>query len=492
LHPIVEYMVSKSSIASTPLDMYNKPFTEMIRKVYYKFVEEKINDCLSKCRDDLHGMTRFVTWDVEDKGGASTLYRLLPTPKKMVEIYSIAVESKEKKRIKAKKEEEEAEEDEDLSDEISDDFEDNKKQSGGRNSKVPNKILDEWNAANSDKKQGGKNNNKGKNNDNDRKNVIKAVPQPRNKKENSNEKKIEPKPSGDSNSGALTAKQLEDDVELSDYYRVMQLTEEMLSGSSASRTSALVTSLVQYIICSWRNHFARSTAMKFNCFFLMPFMDDFPVYLRNELDKMCEGGVAEMFDIAETRRALQNKRIEYLAECEANSKLQHRFDQISAQLRNGGVPPGSPDPSFSINDAFGNDDDGSGGGGGGGSGGFGGSGSGGSYGGMMDSSSNSGSWDGYNDPYTSANTRTMSGVDAPTPPYPMQEDESYYAENEPYLTGESARTTPPNIRSMRRRPSTDSSINYDGAAADEFGAESSPGPNPTRSAKRKPRPKSLQ
>ena len=41
---------------------------------------------------------------------------------------------------------------------------------------------------------------------------------------------------------------VEEEAELSDYYRVMQLTEEMLSGSSASRTSALVTSLVQYII----------------------------------------------------------------------------------------------------------------------------------------------------------------------------------------------------------------------------------------------------
>lgn len=59
----------------------------------------------------------------------------------------------------------------------------------------------------------------------------------------------------------------------------MQLTEEMISGTSASRTSALVTSLVHFIISSWRNHFARSTAMKFNCFFLMPFMDEFPTYL---------------------------------------------------------------------------------------------------------------------------------------------------------------------------------------------------------------------
>jgi hypothetical protein len=37
-------------------------------------------------------------------------------------------------------------------------------------------------------------------------------------------------------------------AQVSDHYRVMQLTEEMISGSSASRTSALVTALVQFII----------------------------------------------------------------------------------------------------------------------------------------------------------------------------------------------------------------------------------------------------
>jgi uncharacterized membrane protein YesL len=32
-------------------------------------------------------------------------------------------------------------------------------------------------------------------------------------------------------------------------------------------------------IRSWRVHFSRTVAMKFNCFFLMPFLDDFPTYL---------------------------------------------------------------------------------------------------------------------------------------------------------------------------------------------------------------------
>lgn len=56
--------------------------------------------------------------------------------------------------------------------------------------------------------------------------------------------------------------------------------EEASSSRDAERTSAVVSALVQHIMVSWREHFARAVAMKFNCFFLMPFVDDFPFYLR--------------------------------------------------------------------------------------------------------------------------------------------------------------------------------------------------------------------
>lgn len=54
---------------------------------------------------------------------------------------------------------------------------------------------------------------------------------------------------------------------------------------------------------------------------------------RNELDEMYESGVSEMFDITEARIALQDRRRDLIAECEANSKLQRRFDLINSQLR---------------------------------------------------------------------------------------------------------------------------------------------------------------
>lgn len=88
---------SKSATAAAALDTHCEPFQHMMREIYERFVEQQMELCLRKCRDDLYGMTRFVTWDVDDQGGSSTLYRMLPTPKKMVEIYNVALEKRQKK-----------------------------------------------------------------------------------------------------------------------------------------------------------------------------------------------------------------------------------------------------------------------------------------------------------------------------------------------------------------------------------------------------------
>lgn len=243
LFPVVENAIRKSGTLGN--DGINPHLSALIRNIYDKFIDSYMEECLKKCRDDLKGMTKFVTWDVDGKGGSSALYRSLPTPNRMVEIYSVAVDTQAQK---------------------------------GTNS--------------------------------DSRSVVKS--------------------GYDDNA----------EGQLADYYDLLQLTEEMLAGRNANRTSTVVAALVQYIIRSWREHFARTVSMKFNCFFLMPFMDDFPVYLRNELDQIYDSGNAmEMFDIAEARSVLQNKRNELLAEAEANSKLQKKFDMINSQLQNNNKSP---------------------------------------------------------------------------------------------------------------------------------------------------------
>ncbi|CAN0474164.1 unnamed protein product, partial [Ectocarpus sp. 12 AP-2014] len=110
--------------------------------------------------------------------------------------------------------------------------------------------------------------------------------------------------------------------------------EEASSSRDAERTSAVVSALVQHIMLSWREHFARAVAMKFNCFFLMPFVDDFPSYLRRELEKIYEGDVGDIFDIAEARGALIRRRESLVAECKACHEIQGKFDSINSQLNN--------------------------------------------------------------------------------------------------------------------------------------------------------------
>lgn len=276
LYPIIESTLTNTRRSSTDgnphIDANNGPFKEIIRRVFDKFVDEKIEDCLNKCKDDLKGMTRYVTWDTEGKGGSAALYKSLPTPKRMVEVFQLAYDSKEKKQQSTKSEAQKR-----------------KEKDSAKSMSLDEKIMGEWGSATKSS-------------------------------------------SSSSETALVSGSSMEDETQVTEYFELMQLMEEMLAGRQGGRTTTVVITLVQYIITSWRNHFAKTVAMKFNCFFLMPFLDDFPSYLRDELDNMYDEGVGELFDITEARLALQNKKSELVAECEANSKLQRRFDLINAQL----------------------------------------------------------------------------------------------------------------------------------------------------------------
>lgn len=96
IYPMVLKLLERS-MQSTPMDINNRPFQEVLRRIYDSFVDKTLDDCVRICREDLYGMTRFVTWDVEDKSGSSHLYRLLPTPHRMAEIWQLAAKKKQQK-----------------------------------------------------------------------------------------------------------------------------------------------------------------------------------------------------------------------------------------------------------------------------------------------------------------------------------------------------------------------------------------------------------
>jgi len=242
-------------------DITNNPmFRQMTRTIYERFVQSCSDSVMMRCRDDLTALTRFVTWDLNDKGGgaAGALRRSLPEQADMVQVYQVAVKHAEK---------------------------------DGKNGKS-----------------------------------LKTV-----KKVGSG---------GDSGNGVLSATSSDEVQSLTsdgrserDYLNLLQIIEEAAMSRDANRTILVVGGLVQHIISLWRVQYCKSVTTKFNCFFLMPFVDEFQLFFRTELLGMYEGDLCEVFDLGKARKQLEIQRDQLLNECEANKRLQDKFDQVARMIR---------------------------------------------------------------------------------------------------------------------------------------------------------------
>jgi len=128
---------------------------------------------------------------------------------------------------------------------------------------------------------------------------------------------------------------VDDDSRDRDYYNLLQLMEEAACSRDANRTTILVSGLVQHIVSQWREAFGRSVTTKYNCFFLMPFVEDFHRYMRHELQKVYEGeeDLSNVFDLGSARKALRQRCDDLRNECEANTKLRGKFDMVSKMMR---------------------------------------------------------------------------------------------------------------------------------------------------------------
>jgi len=120
-----------------------------------------------------------------------------------------------------------------------------------------------------------------------------------------------------------------------DYYNLLQLMEEVACSRNANRTNMVVGRLVQHIVAQWRESFSRNIAMKYNCYFLLPFIDEFHRYLRQEMQKVYEGkgdNLCDVFDIISARKSLIKLREDLTSECTANMRLQEKFFIVSRMM----------------------------------------------------------------------------------------------------------------------------------------------------------------
>ncbi|KAG5184668.1 hypothetical protein JKP88DRAFT_348446 [Tribonema minus] len=279
LFAVVEHMLKREGL--TMSESHQKPFSFIVRRIYENFIEASIDDCLVRCRDDLASIDDCLV-RCRDDLKALTRFVTWDLSERSSGALHRSLPDTSMVQIYSLAVEQRG----------------RRSSSGGSSSArrsqqaaAPAKdhVLDQWQAANS---------------------------------------------AGLGGAGSVTNPK--------DYFDLMQLMEEAAcTRSNAERTGAVVAALVRHVMASWREHFARSVAMKFNCFFLMPFVDTFPFYLRAELDKVYGGdGVTDLFDIAEARAALARRREELIAECKACHQIQSKachqiqgkFDLINAQL----------------------------------------------------------------------------------------------------------------------------------------------------------------
>ncbi|KAI2494507.1 hypothetical protein MHU86_20003 [Fragilaria crotonensis] len=225
----------------------NPQFRQLVQQIFENFVQKCSDNALSKCRDDLTAITRYVTWNLDDRSSGA-LQRSLPDKTDLVSIYQVAVKASSR---------------------------------GDENDKE-DEVISRAIIANSEK----------------------AL-----------------KPMAD---------------EQRDYFNLLQLMEEAICTRDANRTNMVVGSLVQHIVAQWRESFGRQVTTKFNCYFMLPFVDDFHKFMRYELQKVYEGegdNLCEVFDLAAARRALQVHRQELVNECVANKRLQEKFMGLARMMR---------------------------------------------------------------------------------------------------------------------------------------------------------------
>jgi len=237
----------------------NPQFRQLVRTIYEKFVLKCSDSTMMRCRDDLYAQTKFVAWDLHERGSGA-IRRSLPDHTDMVAVYQVAVQAT--KNIQSK------EKDKDKSDRSSE---------KGTQSTTEN-----------------------------------------------------------ASSSALTVIPDKDQNDERDYYNLLQVIEEAAMSRDANRTNLVVGGLVQHIIAQWRETFARSVTTKFNCYFMLPFVDEFHMFLRQELQRVYEGegeNLCEVFDLSAARRILQQRHDELINECMANKRLQEKFDLVSKMMR---------------------------------------------------------------------------------------------------------------------------------------------------------------
>ena len=132
---------------------------------------------------------------------------------------------------------------------------------------------------------------------------------------------------------ARDQKEASSTAEVSPQEQLVDLLEGTLwTRRLGSISEDVVAALVCRIFEGIRDFYVQSMELKFNCFFLMPVIDDFPAVLREELERCYAEDLDAVFDVASVRKHLEHRQQHLDSELEQVKRLQTKFAAIHSTL----------------------------------------------------------------------------------------------------------------------------------------------------------------
>jgi hypothetical protein len=137
------------------------------------------------------------------------------------------------------------------------------------------------------------------------------------------------KSSGGGGGGEVVTKS-DDKIESS---KMMDLMDNTLwNRNMQDVTLDVVDLLVRQIYSGIRGYIVQSVELKFNCFFLMPLMNEFAGFLRQEMEVAFEDNLDGVFDVKTVRVALEDRQRKLESELGQMEHIQEKFAAIHNQL----------------------------------------------------------------------------------------------------------------------------------------------------------------
>lgn len=114
---------------------------------------------------------------------------------------------------------------------------------------------------------------------------------------------------------------------------LLDLVFDQQTCTLGSNGEDLIHALISTIYEGIRDFVVQAAELKFNCFFLMPVVDYFPLRMRSEIEGSFDQGlIDQVFDIKAVKRSLEAKQVSLISELKQVEKIQHKFRGIHTTL----------------------------------------------------------------------------------------------------------------------------------------------------------------